>query len=231
MRKNVHDGHRDRLRNEFLASSNTHAIPKHKLLEMLLFYGIPRKDTNEIAHNLIDKFGSFHAVFEADISELTSISGMTKNAATLIKLMVPIATTYIDSRYEDDIYLHSLDEIGNFIHKKYFGISSERCTLLSLNNKGKVLSFDILAEGDIDSVGLSIRSVVEKIINTNASAVVLAHNHPGGTALPSEADVIMTLAISKALQTVSVKFSDHIIIVDDDYISMAQSGKYKEMFD
>lgn len=230
MTENIHAGHRDRLRSEFLSISNPMNIPEHKLLEMLLFYGIPQKDTNPIAHELINRFGSFSAVFEADVTELCKVKGMTKNAATLIKLILPIAKTYIDKKYDDNEYLKTLEDIGRFIVKKFFAVNAEQCALLSLNRMGKVLSYDILSEGDIDSVGISIRSIIERIIQTGATAVVLAHNHPGGIALPSPADVSITQAISVALKTIGVNFCDHIIVASDDYISMAQSSEYKELF-
>lgn len=200
------------------------------MLEMLLFYGIPQRDTNEIAHNLINRFGTFHAVFEADVTELTSVKGMTRNAAALIKLMIPLAKCYIASRYNDNTCLKSREDIGDFILKKYFAESVEKCGLLCLNHQGKVLSFDILAEGSIESVGISIRSIVERAVSVGATDVVLSHNHPGGIPIPSPADVKMTKDISDVLKNISIKFADHIIVADDDYISMAGSSEYKEFF-
>lgn len=230
MEDNIHSGHRDRLRQEFLSHSDPTAMPEHKLLEMLLFYGIPQRDTNSIAHALINHFGNFSAVFEADVTELAKVKGMTKNAAALIKLMLPIAKAYVSGKYNDDVCLNTLEDIGRYIVTKYFAVSVEQCSLLCLNRMGKVLSYDVIAEGDIDSVGISIRSILERIIRTGATAVVLAHNHPGGIALPSPSDISITEAIANALKTISVNFCDHIIIAGNDYISMAQSSEYKELF-
>ncbi len=231
MEEKLHSGHRNRLREEIISNSRPETISSHKLLEMLLFYGIPQKDTNPIAHELINRFGSFSGVFDADVTELVKVKGMTKNAACLIKLMLPLAKVYISDRYDNDTCLKTPAEIGRYIMLKYFATSTEKCTLLCLNRLGKVLSFDVLAEGDIDSVGVSIRSLIERIISTDATAVVLAHNHPGGIALPSQSDIVLTQAISNALKTISVNFCDHIIIAGEDYISMAQSSEYKELFD
>lgn len=231
MEQNLHKGHRERLRSEFLSYSDPTKMPEHKLLEMLLFYGIPQRDTNEIAHELIRRFGTFHAVFEADVTELTSVKGMTRNAAALIKLMMPLAKRYIASKYDDNVQLKTTEDIGSFVLKKYFAESTEKCSLLCLNHSGKVLSFDVLAQGDIESVGLSIRSVVERAVSVGATDVVLVHNHPGGIPLPSPSDVTMTEAISNALRTIEIRFADHIIIADDDYVSMANSSKYEGLFD
>ncbi len=231
MEENLHKGHRERMREEFLAMPDSVKPADHKLLEMLLFYGIPQRDTNPIAHTLINTFGSLHAVLEADVTELAKVKGMTKNAACLIKLMLPIARAYILDKYNDGVLLTTIDDIGRFIRARYFGVHNEQCSLLCINYMGKVLSYDVLCEGDIDSVGLSIRTVIEKIIQTGATSVVLAHNHPSGIALPSPSDVTITVALVKALNTVNVKLVDHIIIADEDYISMALSSEYKELFD
>ena len=230
MENNIHKGHRERLRAEFLSYSDPTKMPEHKMLEMLLFYGIPQRDTNEIAHNLIKQFGTFHAVFDADVTELKRVKGMTANAATLIKLMMPIAKTYISSRYTDNLILKTTEDIGAFLLKKYFAESVEKCSLICLNHSGKLLSFDFLSEGDIESTGFSIRSIVEKAVSVGATDIVIAHNHPGGIPLPSGADVSITEAISNALNVLNIKFVDHIIIADDDYISMAKSSKYSELF-
>lgn len=231
MDNNIHKGHRDRLRAEFLSYSDPTKMPEHKMLEMLLFYGIPQRDTNEIAHNLIKQFGSFHGVFEAEVTELKNVKGMTANAAALIKLMVPVAKTYIQSRYTDNLILSTTEDIGAFLLKKYFAESVEKSSILCLNHSGKLLSFDFLSEGDVESTGLSIRSLVERAVSVGATDIVLAHNHPGGIPLPSTQDVSMTEAIAKALKIMNIKFVDHVIIADDAYISMAKSSKYAELFE
>ena len=229
--QNVHAGHRDRAREEFMAHPTPTKLPDHKLLEMLLFYGIPRRDTNGIAHELINRFGSFHGVLEADVTDLCTVKGMTKNAACLIKLILPLSKTYINSKYADNTILKTHAQIGSFVLKKYFGTSVEICSLLCLSHAGKILSYEVLTEGDIDSVGISVRSVVERAVIHKANSVVLVHNHPGGVPLPSVADVAVTASISRALKTISVKFTDHIIIADNDYVSMAQSKEYEGLFD
>ena len=219
------------MREEFLSMGDSAKTADHKLLEMLLFYGIPQKDTNPIAHTLIKTFGSFHAVLEADVTDLCKVKGMTKNAACLIKLLLPLAKTYVTDKYDGGDLLSSYDDICYYFVANFFGVHKEQCSIICMNHAGKVLYYDVISEGDIDSVGISIRTVMEKIIQTGATAIALAHNHPSGFALPSKSDIAITAAISKALKTVNVRFVDHVIIANDDYISMAQSGEYKELFD
>lgn len=230
MATNLHDGHRDRLRNEFLNLGENQSMHDHKLLEMLLFYAIPRKDTNTIAHELLNTFGSFAAVFDADVEALAEIKGMTKNAAVLIKAIIPIIRKYVESKGEAPNSIKTFEDIGNFFMAKYLGIKSETASMLCLNGKGEIISFEIISDGDLDSTGLSIRTVLERVIKTSATAVVLAHNHPSGIALPSAQDITITKMVADALHTISVSLVDHIIIVDNDYVSMAQSSKYEHIF-
>lgn len=227
-----HAGHRKRLRNEFTNASEIDGLPEHNLLEMLLFYGIPQRDTNELAVQLIDQFGSFAGVFDADVEDLATVKGMTRNAACLIKLVMPVAKAYLESREEGKFdALHTREEIGSYLLTKYLSVKTENLTMLCLNRAGKVLSFSVLAEGDVDSVGISVRSVLEQVMRTSATAVVLAHNHPSGIALPTPADIRMTEMVAAALKTISVNLVDHIIIADGDYVSMAQSSKFRHIFE
>ncbi len=230
MQQNIHKGHRKRELQEFVANINHTDIPHHKLLEMLLYYGVPQKDTNRIAHDLINTFGSFDRVLEADITDILAIKDITHNAAALIKLILPLTAAYIDSKFGEADTLKTREDIGGFLLQKYFTVSNERCSVICLNNAGRLLSFDIIAEGDIESVGISIRLIVERALKTGATAVVLAHNHPSGFAVPSKADVEITATVASALRAVSVRLFDHIIIAGNDYVSMAQTHEYRGIF-
>lgn len=230
MATNLHDGHRDRLRDEFLNLGENQSMHDHKLLEMLLFYAIPRKDTNPIAHELLNTFGSFSGVFDADVDALASVKGMTKNAAVLIKTVLPVARMYIESKSNITNCVKTFDDIGKYFMSKYIGIKSETVSILCLKGQGEIRGFEIIADGDLDSAGLSIRTIIEKVIKTSATAVALAHNHPSGIALPSVQDIEVTKMVADALSAIPVSLVDHIIIADNDYISMAQSSKYSHLF-
>ncbi|MBQ1186806.1 MAG: hypothetical protein IIX54_03865 [Clostridia bacterium] len=230
MSENIHAGHRNRLKEEIISADITEPKSPVKLLEMLLFYGTPQKDTSKMAHDLINTFGSLAGVLEADIEDIVKISGITKNSASLIKLMLPILRTYTLQKYEFNEVLKNHTEIGRYIFGKYFAVNKECLSLLCLNRLGKVLSFEIILSGNVDSVGLSVRDVMAKAIKSNASAVVIAHNHPGGVALPSPQDVEMTRFLKEALKTISVDLLDHIIISSDDYTSMALSSQFSDIF-
>ncbi len=227
----IHDGHRERLRRQFLTEGFQESVPPHKLLEMLLFYAIPRKDTNETAHLLIEKFGSFSGVFDASVQDLITVPGITEYSACLLKLIMPIARKYLNDKECGTVCsVANRNEAGKYMLQKFVGLTVETIFLLCLDNRGKVLACVKLAEGDEISVCVSARTVVEQVLKTHATAVVIAHNHPRGFAFPSSGDVRVTTEISAALYHIGVQFIDHIIVAEGDYISMAQSEEYKNLF-
>ena len=129
---NLNLGHRERLREEFVKAGDK-AMPDYKMLEMLLFYGIPRKDTKKLAKELIEKFGSLAGVLNAEIDELKAVGGMTQNAACLIKLVLPIAKRYLESKNNDECTLHSFEEIGKFVASQFFVEKGEKAILVCMN--------------------------------------------------------------------------------------------------
>lgn len=225
-----HSGHRERVRQKFLTGGITEATSQHEILEMLLFYSVPRKNTNEMAHQLIDRFGSLAGVLEARPADLKKIDGIGDNSVALIKLILPIANIYFNTKNNDPKKFNSIDEIGNFLVTKYIGLCEEALSITCLDGTGKFVSFNIVERGDISSVGVSTRSIIELVLEKNVSCVIMAHNHPSGIALPSGADVEVTQTVKNALSHIGVKLIDHIIISDDDFVSMAQSAKYRDMF-
>lgn len=226
----IHKGHRARVRKELMANGISPDLPPHKVLEFILFHSIPRRDTNELAHALLNKFGSFSAVLDADEKDLSEVAGINEASVALLKMLVPILRYYTADKTKKGVFLKSYDELGNYILNRYLGYTVEVVSLLSTNNKGKVISYDIIGYGDLSSVSTGSRKILEIALRTNAAAMAIAHNHPGGIALPSESDIIATKQIKALLGTVNVRLIDHIIVSDNDYVSLAQSEKYKEIF-
>ena len=187
----VHEGHRSRKKEQFRAHG-LDAFADHEVLELLLYYAVPRQDTNPIAHRLMEKFGSLDAVFAADRAALEEVEGIGENASTLISLMFPLMRR------------------------------------IRLDAKGRLLACHLVAEGDTDSVQLNMRKIVENALKCGASSVLLAHNHPSGVALPSPADNATTLSVFDALRTVGVELADHIIVADDDFVSLRHNGLLPE---
>ena len=219
----VHDGHRKRMRQRFLAEG-LDQFTDVQILEILLFYCIARQDTNPIAHELLNHFGSLSQVLEAPVEELCKVDGIGENTAVFLKLITQVGRCYLTDRASKSRILPTLDSCAKYLKTFFFGRNVETVYLLCLDAKCKMLCCKKISEGDVNSTTLSVRKIVETALSTNASSVVLAHNHPGGLAVPSNVDVQTTLRIADALQAVDVHFIDHILVTDDDYVSLAQSG-------
>ena len=219
----VHDGHRKRMRQRFLAEG-LDQFTDVQILKILLFYCIARQDTNPIAHELLNHFGSLSQVLEAPVEELCKVDGIGENTAVFLKLITQVGRCYLTDRASKSRILPTLDSCAKYLQTFFFGRNVETVYLLCLDAKCKMLCCKKISEGDVNSTTLSVRKIVETALSTNASSVVLAHNHPGGLAVPSNVDVQTTLRIADALQAVDVHFIDHILVTDDDYVSLAQSG-------
>ena len=219
----IHKGHRERLKARFLEEGLDN-FTDIQALELLLFYAIPQKDTNPIAHALLDHFGSLSRVLEADVEELKKVPGISDHSATLLALVTELGRYYqVDCAQRVEV-LTTLDACGAYLVPRFFGRSNETVFLLCLDAKCKVLCCKEIGEGSVNSTSISIRKVVETALSANATTVVLAHHHPSGVALPSSEDVQTTRRIAAALSAVEVHLADHIVVAEGDYVSMVQSG-------
>lgn len=219
----IHKGHRDRLKKRFL-ENGLDSFTDIQVLELLLFYVIPRKDTNPIAHALLERFGSLSQTLEAPVEELKKVSGIGDETAVFLHLVPAVGRCYMVDKAMRSTVLNTLDQCGRYLLPYFFGRKVETVFLLCLDAKCKVLCCKEVGEGNVNSTGISIRKIVETALAANATTVVLAHNHPSGIALPSAEDVQTTRRVAAALRAVDVQLADHIIVADDDYVSMTQSG-------
>ena len=223
----IHDGHRQRLKERFLTEGLDH-FDELYVLELLLFYCIPRKDTNPIAHRLLEHFGSLTAVFDATVEELQKVPGISKNTATFLTLIPQTGRYYQVKRSEPGDILTTIEQCGKYLVPYFYGRENETVFLLCLDAKCKVLGCKMVGEGSVNSASVPIRRVVEIALNTNATTVVLAHNHPSGLAFPSADDIQTTLRVAKAMEAVEITLADHIVVADNDFVSMLQSGYYRQ---
>ena len=228
--ENLHSGHRKRMREEFLAKGFDESTPIHKVLEMLLFHCIPRKDTNELAHQLIKKYKNLSGVLDAPLEELAQFEGLSQSNAILFKLIIPVARMYEMEKRSKVKFFKSYAEAGEYLVDMFFGINVEKVAIVGLDGHGQKVLSEFVSEGDIASVGVPMRGVIKRIIETEATAVIIAHNHPRGTALPSDEDISVTAEIAGVFKRIGVTFVDHMIIASDDYVSLSQSGKYSYLF-
>ena len=219
----IHDGHRARLRKRF-KEEGLDGFSEIQALELALFYAISRKDTNPIAHALLDHFGSLAQVLEAPVEELQKVPGVGENTAVYLRMITELGRFYMVSRTTQTKVLTTLEQCAEYMLPFFYGRRLETVFLLCLDAKCKVLCCKEVAEGSVNAAGISVRKVVETALGANATSVVLAHNHPSGVAVPSGEDVQTTRRIAAALAAVEVHLVDHIVVADEDYVSMVQSG-------
>ena len=219
----VHEGHRQRMKQRLL-QEGMDSFSEVQALELLLFYCIPRRDTNPVAHALLEQFGSFAQVLEAPVEELQKVPGMGEGSAAYLHMIHEAGRFYQVSRTRQVTVLRTLDECGAYLVPFFHGRTLETVFLLCMDAKCKVLCCRQLGEGGINSTGISMRRLVETALGAGASAVILAHNHPSGLAIPSEEDIAATRRAAEALRTVEIQLADHVIVAEDDYVSLRQSG-------
>ncbi|MCI7712355.1 MAG: DNA repair protein RadC [Clostridiales bacterium] len=219
----IHDGHREKMRRRFL-QGGLEPFADHEALELLLYYAIPRRDTNPIAHALMERYGSLAAVLDAPAEDLQKVEGVGESAAVLLKLVPQLYRKARLAEAERETVLNSSERAGAYLLERFAGEKHEVVYALYLDRKGKLIACRRLGEGGISSAGLDIRRLLEQALLTSASAVILSHNHPSGVALPSADDYMATDRAKSALGSIGVQLADHIIVADQDFVSMADSG-------
>lgn len=212
-----HDGHRERLKNRFL-SSGLDNFESHNILELLLFYSIPRQDTNEIAHALIKRFGSIKGVFDADFSELIKVKGIKENSATLIKLIPQLAKAYMaEDDNDDDMIYERADKVGEYFVRKFIGETKEVVYIMLLDNKFKLIKVEKVFEGSVNSSSVDTRKIAEIVFSNHASSLIIAHNHPNGVHFPSEEDINTTGLFASIFPAIGVNFLEHFVVAGKNY--------------
>lgn len=219
----VHDGHRQRVKDRFVEAGAT-AFDDHNLLELLLFYAVPRRDTNELAHKLIERFGSYSAVLEASVDELVSVDGMGESAAVLIKLVPEMNKRYMQRNIDGEGTIDSISTAGKYFIAKFAYETVEVVYVMFLDSKNRIISCRELSRGVVNGTDISIRAIAEQALACKATSVIIAHNHPEGIPIPSVEDELTTQKIKVALSTVGIRLIDHIVVGGEQFVSFADCG-------
>ena len=221
---NIHKGHRHRVRMRFINDEGLENFEYHQILELLLFYAVPMKDTNELAHKLLNEYGSFHNLLNAKPQDIMQKCGVSESTAVLISLIPHLSRAYSRSVMEKKAQISSLS-VAVEILNSILGYRSYECfCMLCLDKKKRLIKEVILNEGAVDGVQIYPAKLVETVILHKACYVILGHNHPAGTCAPSEADVNTTRKIINALSIVNVDVLDHIIVCGDSNFSFAEKN-------
>ena len=223
----IHDGHRERMKARF-REHGAEQFEDHQLLELLLFYALPRQDVNPLAHALLDHFGSLDNLLEASAEELCQVPGVGSNTATLLLLIPQIDRRYQIRKHETRRQILTAEQAGHCLMPFFRYAREEQVYLMCLDSRRRVLCCKCMARGEADCANVSVRALVETALSRRAAGVVLAHNHTSYVALPSADDLATTRQLKIALEAVNIRLLDHLIIAGDDFVSLADSGELEE---
>lgn len=222
-KENLHASHRKRIKDKYKLHG-LDVFEQHEILELALFYVIPRRDTNSIAHSLLEKFGSLHQVLDAPFSVLKEVDGVGEEVACFIKILVDIVRVYMeDKRSNNKNGFKTRDDLNDKLSLKFIGRNAEIVAIMLLDAKRKIVYEGIVNEGSHNSIDIYVRKIIELIVLYNAAGIILAHNHPSGIAVPSRQDIVTTKRLKTLFDNMNVTFIDHIIVADDDYVSLRDS--------
>ena len=221
--KNLHAGHRERLRAQF-RKGGFEILNEHQILELMLSFVVPQKDTNPLAHTLINKFGSLKNVLSAPYESLTSIKGVGHVLAEFFNFENKLVSYLSFERQSyDKIYLSNTTQIISFFKKQIKVEDSEKFFYIYLTARGKLLKLGEFGSGNDSRVNINKKEFLNDIINHGASAVVVCHTHPSGLPTPSWQDKEFTRTLYATLKIINVRLLDHIIISHEGYYSFFQN--------
>lgn len=222
----IHDGHRERLRDQFL----THGLDSftdYSALELLLFFALPRKDTNVLAHLLLERFGTLEEVFMASEQELCQVPGIGKSTAALILLVPQILKKSQISRADRIKRIMNIQQAAEYLIPRFQNETNELAFLVCLDGKRAVICCELLNRGVVGGVEINLRRIMELVLRCKASSVIFAHNHPDGELYPSTADDYLTKSLMDSLGRIGVSLFDHLIVSGDRYLSYAKTGRLR----
>ena len=219
----IHKEHRARVRKKFRDNGFT-GFAEHEILELLLYYCVPRKNTNDLAHKILDKYKTLANVFDAPVEELMKETGISEVTATLLSMIPKLSKIYERSKWSRDVCLESTEMTGEFAISMFKDSQNEEFALICLDANRCVHWSGIIIRGSIDRTEAYPRVVVDEVLKHKAIKVVFTHNHPNGTLAPSLADKTATDALVKILDGIGIEVLDHIIVSGARYFSMKEMG-------
>lgn len=223
MSDNLHVGHRERIRSRFL-SEGIDGFEDHELLEFLLYWCVPMRDMNPLAHRILLEFGSLSRLFESDARDIVRRCGVSLQTASLLALVGPLSRRYLRARWGERPVLGSSGQAGEYAVSLFAGRPYEAFFVISLDARNQVNHAALVHEGTINEAPVYPRLIVEAALRHHANTVILSHNHPGGSLKPSAADIDVTQKIRSALDPIGVPVIDHIVVAGEQFISFAEQG-------
>lgn len=220
---NLRHGHRNRLR-ERLIKASRQAFADHELLELLLTYAIPRKDTKGIAKKLIKRFGSFSAVFDQPPERLSEVEGMGPQAATFLLAIKAIMARYFEEGVEQTTKIAKPEDVAQFVRLQLGAEPRECLMVMCLNDKKRLLYHVTIIEGTVDRAPFYPREILKAALLRDATGIIMVHNHPSGDPAPSENDLRITQKLEALSREFDIKLYDHLIVTPRNAYSL-KTGK------
>ncbi len=221
----IHSGHRQRMTESYLMAG-ADAFSDVQMLEYLLGFSIPRKDTNPIAHKLLDEYGDLGRVMEIPIEQLMKTGGIGKRTAVLIHFVGDFYLRAQRAHLESGKCFNTTSRLGKYMTTWFGALREEHAVLMCLDAQCRMLDCREVSVGTINSVNLPYRKIVEIALNANATSVVLAHNHTNDANMPSHEDVTYTVGLKEALELFNITLADHFVINGKLYFSMHNAKMY-----
>lgn len=218
-----HQGHRRRIKQKY-QQSGLSGWHDYEIMEFILTFALPRKDTKPIAKALIQKFQTLSAVLDATRQELQEIDGLSEHSVMLLKLFKDIAIIYHQQALQRKNLLNAPQLVVDYLTTSLKGSKNEQFAMLFLDNRHHLIAIELFDHGTVNQTVVFPRQVVEHALHHHAVSVIISHNHPAGSLHPSSEDINLTHAIASALKTVDIKLLDHIIIGGKDYFSFKEKG-------
>ncbi len=216
-------GHRQRLKDKLIRSdmSNLH---DYEILELLLFYSIPRKDVKPIAKNLLSEFGSIGKILSTPSEKLSKTIGLGQTTIILFKVVREIINNVTKEQIMKRPIIKSWDKLIEYVRSNIGYKNTENLHTLYLNHKNILIADKVYDHGTVNTVSIYPREIVKFALFHDASSIILVHNHPSGVTEPSKADLALTKAAQEALNTINVTLLDHIIISSNSYFSFKRNN-------
>ncbi len=221
-----HEDHRSRMRAR-MVRQGFDSLEPHEALEVLLYYVVPRRDVNPLAHRLLRTFGGYHRVFEATIEELKKVDGVGDKVALYLYTLGAHERRCDHSRVVQNgktLQLNTIARMADYLRPQFKGLREEASVLLCLDASRRPISCDVLGVGSVNASEVSIQKINALAVRHHAAVTVLAHNHPRGAAIPSQEDIETTLQLRVLLSGVGVELIEHLIFGEHDFVSLAESG-------
>ncbi|GHV41993.1 UPF0758 protein [Clostridia bacterium] len=221
--KNVHIGHRERMRERYI-ESGIFAFSDHEIIEFLLYFAIPQRDTNALAHKMLAEFGSLHNLMDTHPLEISRRCGVSMSCAILLTIAPQVHKRYAESKMKEKIFFSNTKDVGNYLVSLFAAETSECFYMLCFDTRQRLIAPALISRGTIDKSQIYIRQVAEAALKFKAASVVLSHNHPNNDLEPSPEDLDATAKIVSALDALDIETLDHVIVNAANYFSFRESG-------